>query len=1031
MRQKERGIAILPLAQCPSCGKQPRMSHNNTPPLKAVIGPTNTGKTHLAVERMLAHSSGMIGFPLRLLAREIYDRVVAVRGEGAAALVTGEERIWPAGARYILSTAEAMPTPDAADAPAFVAVDEAQLGADSERGHVFTSRLLHARGRDETMILGSGGLRGILRDLLPDADISGRPRFSTLRYSGPAKLSRLPKRSAIIAFSAEEVYEIAEGLRRISGGAAVVMGALSPRTRNAQVAMYQSGEVDYLVATDAVGMGLNLDVDHVAFASLNKFDGQRHRRLTISEMAQIAGRAGRHQRDGSFGTIGGETILDEAEIAAIEEHAIPPVERLYWRDPNPAMDDVQSLIAALEAAPTHPRLIAAPPASDLLALKRMADDADAMARVTDGDSVRRLWNVCAIPDFRKAGAEIHGRLVTRLWRDLSGDKGHVDAGWFYGALAQIDNVDGPVDILASRLQNVRDFCYIAQRDDWLADAPAGAEAARAVEQKLSDALHSALTQRFVDRRTSVLLRALGQGADALSVAIDDADGSVRVDGERIGALHGFAFRVDAAAGARTQKMLLAAAEKYLQVELARRASLLAASQDGAFSIDLTGEKVGVNWHGIKVAHLARGRHLLSPMVQLLPEVAALDASIVAAVKGRIEQFVDHGIAQHMRALLTLASRARDLDTPANLRAIFAGVVEGGGFATRRLLRQSIQALTSAERGLLRRAELRPGSAFIFVRSLLRPAALHWVAALDAAWHGRVPVSPPEGAPAVAPRTVDGEAPARLPGYFPLGQSWIRIDMLEKLAEDAHRGRTVQADGTVPTGTKAAGTPAQTDAEPALVVEPAAEGARADAAEGAAPVVETPPHPRAFRIDPALGRSIGMGYADRLLALGALGFRSIAAPPEDMADEAKIWWRWDGLAGDERQGSGGRAGKGGGQRHRARKPQAEATGEATGARAAHRRHNRAGDQLARARKDGRDDARGEARRADHKDRSRDGQRRDKRSDGQRPRRSDVRSHAREREIAAHSPFAALKDMMAAAKPDARDPQKVDDGEAPAG
>ncbi len=998
------------------------MSHNYNLPLKAVIGPTNTGKTHLAVERMLGHSSGMIGFPLRLLAREIYDRVVALRGAAAAALVTGEERIWPAGARYILSTAEAMPIPDPADAPAFVAVDEAQLGADGERGHVFTSRLLHARGREETMILGSGGLRGILRDLLPDADISGRPRFSTLRYTGPTKLSRLPKRSAIIAFSAEEVYEIAEGLRRISGGAAVVMGALSPRTRNAQVAMYQSGEVDYLVATDAVGMGLNLDVDHVAFASLNKFDGQRHRRLTIGEMAQIAGRAGRHQRDGSFGTIGGETILDEAEIAAIEEHAIPPVERLYWRDPHPAMDDVPSLIAALETAPIHPRLIAAPAASDLLALKRMADDVDAMARVTDSDAVRRLWNVCAIPDFRKAGPEMHGRLVTRLWRDLSGDKGFVDADWFHGALAQIDNVDGPVDILASRLQNVRDFCYIAQRDDWLADAPAGAQAARAVEQKLSDALHAALMQRFVDRRTSVLLRALGQGADALSVAIDDSDGSVRVEGERIGALHGFAFRVDAAAGARTQKMLLAAAEKYLQVELARRASLLAASEDVAFTLDLTGETVAVNWHGIQVAHLVRGRHLVSPMVRLFHELAALDASIAAAVKGRIEQFVDSGIAQHMRALLTLASRARDIETPANLRAIFASVVEGGGFATRRLLRQAIHALTAEERGMLRRAELRPGFAYIFVRSLLRPASLHWVAALDAAWHGRTPVLPPDGAPAVAPRPSDGEVVAHLPGYFPLGQSWLRIDRLEKLGADAHRGR---AGHVAPTAAAApAVMPELREPDPTALSEDAPVEVAADAPAGTAETVaetmaenvpETPPHPRAFRIDPALGRSIGMGYADRLLALGALGFRSIAAPPEDMADEARIWWRWDGLAGEERQRSGSRSRQGSGPRHRGRKPQAEATGEAPGARPAHTRHNRAGDQLSRARKDGRGD----------------GQRRDKPSDGPRPRHKDGRSNAREREIAAHSPFAALKDMMAAAKPDARDPEKVDDGETPAG
>jgi ATP-dependent RNA helicase SUPV3L1/SUV3 len=334
------------------------MAQFSRAPVTAVLGPTNTGKTHLAVERLCAHSSGMMGFPLRLLAREIYDRVVALKGAGEVALITGEEKIEPPGARWYLCTAESMPVSASRDV-GFVALDEAQLGTDPERGHIFTDRMLRARGRDETMILGSSSLAPMVRALLPEAEIISRPRFSTLSYAGAKKLSRLPKRSAIVAFSAEEVYAAAEMLRRLRGGAAVVMGALSPSTRNAQVEMFMNGDVDYLVATDAIGMGLNLDVTHVAFASLRKFDGYRARRLTVSEMAQIAGRAGRHQRDGTFGSLGGEDGVGgfrPEEIAAIENHEFPKIEQLYWRDGSPPQEDIDGLIAALEAHPDRPEL---------------------------------------------------------------------------------------------------------------------------------------------------------------------------------------------------------------------------------------------------------------------------------------------------------------------------------------------------------------------------------------------------------------------------------------------------------------------------------------------------------------------------------------------------------------------------------------------------------------------------------------------------------------------------------------------------
>ena len=394
--------------------------------VRAILGPTNTGKTYLAIERMCGHSSGVIGFPLRLLAREVYDRVCAMKGAQHVALITGEERIVPKGARYVLCTAESMPVVGGRDDRAhegvfpkdfaFAAIDEAQLGIDPERGHVFTDRMLRARGREETLILGSDTLRPLVRQLLPEAEIVSRPRFSTLRYAGSVKLSRLPPRSAIVAFSAEQVYALAEMLRRFKGGAAVVMGALSPATRNAQVEMFQRGEVDYLVATDAIGMGLNMDVTHVAFAGLDKFDGRRDRRLTISEMAQIAGRAGRHQKDGSFGTLGlgGDSApeFSEEEIEAIEEHRFRPLDFLYWRNNELDFTDVTAMIASLEQRSDDPLLRPAPLAIDLAVLKLLAEDPAIAAR--RGVAARRLWAVCGLPDFRKVGPMHHARMVRRL-----------------------------------------------------------------------------------------------------------------------------------------------------------------------------------------------------------------------------------------------------------------------------------------------------------------------------------------------------------------------------------------------------------------------------------------------------------------------------------------------------------------------------------------------------------------------------------------------------------------------------------------
>ena len=397
--------------------------------IKAVLGPTNTGKTHLAIERMCGHSSGAIGFPLRLLAREVYDRVRAIKGDDQVALITGEQRIEPKNARYLCCTVEAMPR--SLDV-SFVALDEAQLGADRERGHVFTDRLLNARGREETMLLGSSTAAPVIKSLIPHAELIERPRFSTLTHGGAKKLSRLPKRSAVVAFSSDQVYAIAEMLRRHRGGAAVVMGALSPETRNRQVELFQNGEVDYIVATDAIGMGLNLDVNHVAFAGLTKFDGVRMRRLFPAEMAQIAGRAGRHQRDGTFGTLAGQggrnapaPEFTEDEIYAIEEHRFAPLTHLYWREAEPRFDSIATLIGDLESPPQHAMLRAAPEAIDLATLKRLAGEPIADT-VRGAGKVRRFWEACSLPDFRQRGPDVHARFVARLWQDLQ--QGHQGQG---------------------------------------------------------------------------------------------------------------------------------------------------------------------------------------------------------------------------------------------------------------------------------------------------------------------------------------------------------------------------------------------------------------------------------------------------------------------------------------------------------------------------------------------------------------------------------------------------------------------------
>ena len=688
--------------------------------VSAVLGPTNTGKTHLAVERLAAHSSGMIGFPLRLLAREVYDRMVAMKGPKEVALVTGEEKIVPPGARWFLCTAESMPMDKEL---AFVAIDEAQLGADLERGHVFTDRLLHARGREETMILGSEALKPLVRHLVPEAEVITRPRFSTLSYAGARKLSRLPKRSAIVAFSAEEVYAVAEMLRRLRGGAAVVMGALSPRTRNAQVAMFQAGEVDYLVATDAIGMGLNMDVSHVAFASLHKFDGRRRRRLTVAEMAQIAGRAGRHQRDGTFGALsedGEEAFLPE-EIHAIEEHRFPRLDHLYWREGSPDHTGIDALIASLERRPGDVVLRPAPEAIDLAVLKRLSDDPEIRARTRSPRMVRRLWDACGVPDFRKLGIEPHSRFVRRIFGHLSEGTGHVPHEWVAAELARLDVVAGDVDTLAGRIAAARSWAYIANRADWMLDPPRWAARAAEVEERLSDALHAGLTQRFVDKRTTALLRRIGSDAQALPVTIGP-EGEVLVEDQPIGRLDGFRFTVDQSARYDDKKMLLAAAERRLVQERARRGGELAEAADDALALAVEDGRPAIAWCGGTVAWLAAGSSVAAPKVKLDRALDPLTAELKARVLARAEAWLAATIARRLPLLPALAAVGRDAGASPPLRAIAAELLAAGGMLPRRPVAAAVMALDPEGRRRLRRIGVTLGTLDLFDPRLLKPGA---------------------------------------------------------------------------------------------------------------------------------------------------------------------------------------------------------------------------------------------------------------------------------------------------------------------
>ncbi|MGV8929269.1 MAG: helicase-related protein [Brevundimonas sp.] len=741
----------------------------------AVLGPTNTGKTHLAVERMLGHASGMIGLPLRLLAREIYDRIVKRRGASAVALVTGEEKIVPPRAVYFVCTVEAMPLERQVE---FLAVDEIQLVADPERGHVFTQRLLHARGRFETMFLGAGTMAPLIRSLVADVEIVSRERLSTLSYAGSKKLTRLPARSAIVAFSTDQVYAIAELIRRQRGGAAVVMGSLSPRTRNAQVELFQSGEVDFLVATDAIGMGLNMEVDHVAFAGLRKFDGRRTRWLHAHEIGQIAGRAGRHLRDGTFGVTGEAQELDHDLVEQVVEHRFDPVEGAEWRNARLDFDTLPDLLRSLTVTPGVRGLNLTQPALDETLLRRLIKDEDVARVGRSRGAIMRLWEACQLPDFQKTTLDEHGRLSKEIFQALTGKRGRLTADWFAPRFAELDRDDGQIDQLSARLSGVRTLSYIANRPDWLDQAQGWRDRTKALEERLSDVLHERLTARFVDRRTTALMRALNVTEDV--VADVEADGAVIVEGHAVGRLTGVEFQIDKGSSALEDRALRHAARQAVTPEIARRLGRLAADEDAAFAVTPDGALL---WHGVAAGQVSGGEWF-TPRVRLSGELGPVSARDRA--QRRLEAWLAGEAGRALKPLARLKSAVESGALKGLPRGIAFRLIEAGGVIDRREMARELAALSQVERRTLRTFAVRVGTHSVWLPGVLKARAR----TLGQAFVAGEPFRPGPTALTALPPTLPSPRLLSAFGLRAVGKMAAGVEMLESLSERLTAGKGV-------------------------------------------------------------------------------------------------------------------------------------------------------------------------------------------------------------------------------------------------
>ncbi len=773
-------------------------SINQNVNVKALLGPTNTGKTYYAMERMLSHSSGIIGFPLRLLARENYDKAVSEVGKSKVALVTGEEKIIPPNAKYFCCTVESMPLERSFS---FVAIDEIQLAADPDRGHIFTDRILNSRGTDETVLLGAETIKPLLQKILPKCSIEIRPRLSILSYIGVKKLTRLKSRSAIVAFSIPEVYKIAELIRTKKGGAAIVMGALSPRTRNAQVDLYQNGQVDYLIATDAIGMGLNMDIDHVAFASDSKFDGKIPRYLNPAEIAQIAGRAGRHSRNGSFGVVEDHLKFDEETIDQIENHSFFPLKNIWWRNSELNFSSLKGLVSSLEAHPPFHFMRRKVGALDALCLNYLSEINSIKNKINNKDALNLLWQVCQIPDFSNSLSSVHFSLLEKTFELLLAN-GKLANEWIKFQLNRLNKFDGEIDTLLNRISNIRTWTFITNRRQWIDDSEYWQNEAKTIEDKLSDELHNRLTQRFVDKRIVILNKTLKEHSNL--EAVIRLDGKVIVEAEEVGLLKGFEFIPSLSEGEKAGP-ILSAARKILPKEIERRVRELLMSDNAAFKFN---DDASIVWQNNKVAKLTNGETLYSPKIFIIKseflsdeQIKQIEIRINEAVEKNIENILSEAInlknpvlkikqqknksekEQNVQVITNDNEKQLDENLSGKALGIAYQVYEGLGSAQTNNLSMSPIHLSELDKRNLARLGLRLGVETIYLPNLLKPVAIKLRALLWSIYNQDFPKDafPPDGRVSIKILPNVKQEFYRALGFVPLGNLALRADIAERLS----------------------------------------------------------------------------------------------------------------------------------------------------------------------------------------------------------------------------------------------------------
>ncbi len=739
--------------------------------IKALLGPTNTGKTFFAMQKMLSFGSGIIGFPLRLLARENYEKAVSKKGVDNVALITGEEKIIPPKASYYICTTESMPIDKKVD---FIAVDEIQLSADRERGHIFTERILSSRGQSETMLLGSENMRPLITKIIPDIKISNLKRLSSLKYSGIKKLTNLPPRTAIVTFSREEVYEIADVLRRAQGGAALVLGALSPRTRNSQVDLYHSGEVDYIVATDAIGMGLNMDVDHLAFASLTKFDGRRRRKLSSLELAQIAGRAGRNKKNGTFGTLTGVEEIPEEVIRSIESHEFKNVDRVYWRNNELNFTSINNLIRSLKKPSPKLEFMKSPPADDQVILEILQKNFEITKGLRSEEDIRLLWDIAQVPDFRKLLPEVHAAFLVNVFKQLTGEKKILSEDWIKIHVSKLEKINGDIHLLMDKIAAIRIWTYLANRTGWVESEKYWQEKTKQIEDKLSDILNEKLTQKFIDRRTASFSKKLKKN-EIINTRIND-ESKLIVDGHSIGSIIGLSFTPDNTYQ-KSNKIIRSVSNNVLSYELESRINKIISSGYEFLGLDDCGN---ILWNKEKIARLSSGPSILEPVIIIL-----CDELCNKKIKKKIYDYISRWINVLIKNILSPLIGLQNFDCSGLVRGIVFQLLENAGSFSNEETLSQLPCLNKNDRKTLASMKIRLGTKFIYMPQLLKSDQIKMRAILWKVFNSS-PVKtklPPSGRVSFSIEEGVSNKFYYACGYWVVNDFAYRVDMVERFLKE--------------------------------------------------------------------------------------------------------------------------------------------------------------------------------------------------------------------------------------------------------